>query len=140
LEELARLTKPADYEEVARLHRYLHNVPQDSPVTEDELRYVAMNPLCHVLALDDKVVSTASTNGIGLAAFQIIGVATPPELRNKGYARAVCASLIRTMWAAGARQCVLFTEIENLAAQACYRKLGFCAHGEYWMAKLGKNS
>jgi RimJ/RimL family protein N-acetyltransferase len=137
-EELARLIKPGDYEEVARLHRYLHNVPQDSPVTEEELRSVSMNPLCYVLVSDGKVVSTATTNGIGISAFQIIGVVTLPELRKKGYASAICASLIRRMWADGALRSILFTEIDNSAAQACYYRLGFRADGEYWMAKIRK--
>ena len=137
-EESARLFLPKDHQSVARLFRHLHHQPQDPPITEEELRMVAMNPNCYVLEVDGEVVSTASTNGVGISAFQIIGVSTHPDHRNKGYARAVCAALTRAMWDAGARRCVLFTEIENVVAQACYRKLGFSTTDEYWLARLEK--
>jgi predicted GNAT family acetyltransferase len=40
------------------------------------------------------------------------------------------------IWAVGARHCILFTDIENIAAQACYKKLGSRADGEYWVARF----
>jgi RimJ/RimL family protein N-acetyltransferase len=135
-EELVRPMQPADRESVARLHRYLRQTPQDLPVTEEELQAVSMNPSCYVLETGGETVATALTNGMGISSFQILGVATNTQHRNQGYARAVCAALMRDMWAAGARCCVLFTEIDNLAAQACYRRLGFRVSGEYWMCKL----
>jgi RimJ/RimL family protein N-acetyltransferase len=75
---------------------------------------------------------------MGITAFQILGVSTHPAHRNRGHARAVCAALIRAMWAAGARQCILFTETHNATALACYKKLGFETKTEYWMAKVKK--
>jgi RimJ/RimL family protein N-acetyltransferase len=138
-ESQVRLIAPDDYPAVARLFRYLHGESQDASLTEDELRLAAINPLCYVLEIGGKILATASTNGLGLTAFQILGVSTHPEHRNRGYARAVCATLIRTMWAAGARRCILFTEIHNDAAQACYKKLGFTTKTEYWLAKLVKS-
>ncbi len=137
-EDLARLIVPSDYADVVLLHRYLRLEPSDAPATEEELRAVGMNSLCQVLELKGSIVSTALTNGMGISAFQILGVATKLEHRNKGYARAVCASLIREMWKAGARQSILFTQLDNFAAQACYKKLGFRIDGEYWVAKLSK--
>jgi len=131
---------PADHKAVALLLRSLNNQPPDLPVTEEELRKVSMNPSCHVLAVGGEVVATAQTNGLGISAFQILGVATHAEHRNRGYARAVCASLIRVMWNAGARQSVLFTGFDNAAALACYEKLGFQAKGEYWVARLASTS
>jgi RimJ/RimL family protein N-acetyltransferase len=137
-EPYARLITPDDYPAVARLFRYLHGESQEDPLSEEELRLAAVNPGCYVLEIGGEIVSTASTNGLGITAFQILGVSTHPEHRNRGYARAVCAALIRTMWAAGARRCILFTEIHNDAAQACYKKLGFATKTEYWLAKLKK--
>jgi predicted GNAT family acetyltransferase len=137
-EQHVRLIAPNDYPTVARLFRYLHGESQDSPLTEEELRIAAINPSCYVLEIDGEIVSTASTNGIGITAFQILGVSTHPDHRNHGYARAVCAVLIRAMWTAGARRCILFTETHNAAAQACYRKLGFDTKTEYWLARLEK--
>ena len=136
LEDLVRPITPGDYATVARLLRYLRNQPLDSPLTEEELRILSLNPYCYGLVVDGEVVSTAQTNGIGISSFQILGVSTQPEHRNKGYARAVCASLIRKMWDAGARQSILFTGFDNVAALACYKKLGFRVSGEYWVARL----
>jgi ribosomal protein S18 acetylase RimI-like enzyme len=138
LEELARLVTLDDYPSIVRLHRYLHRESQELPISEEDLQKVAMNPLCYVLEVDGEVVSTATTNGVGISAFQILGVSTHPGHRNKGYACAVCAYLIRTMWEAGARRSVLFTEKDNFVAQACYLKLGFRSTDDYWLAKLEK--
>jgi ribosomal protein S18 acetylase RimI-like enzyme len=135
-EELARPIAPADHEAVARLLRYLEDRPQEPPVTGDELAKVRTNPTRHVLVADGRIASTACTNGIGISAFQILGVATDPQHRNRGYARAVCASLIRAMRAQGARQTVLFTGRGNAAAQRCYAGLGFRRTGEFWVARL----
>ena len=99
-----------------------------------------MNPLRHVLEDCGKIVSTASTNGLGLAAFQILGVATLPEARRQGYASAVCAALMRTMHSQGAKSCVVFTGLGNLAAQRCYEQLGFRITGEYYVAEFAPAS
>jgi ribosomal protein S18 acetylase RimI-like enzyme len=135
-EDLVRPITPADYAAVALLLRYVRNQPLESPLTEEELEILSLNPYCYGLVVDGEVVSTAQTNGIGISSFQILGVSTQPEYRNKGYARAVCASLIRKMWDAGARQSILFTGFDNDAALACYKKLGFRVSGEYWVARL----
>jgi RimJ/RimL family protein N-acetyltransferase len=137
-EDLARPITPADYASVALLLRYVRNQPLDSPLTAEELEILSLNPCCYVLTVGDEVVSTAQTNGIGISSFQVLGVSTQPEHRNKGYARAVCAALIRKMWDSGAHQCILFTGFDNVAAQACYKKLGFRIQGEYWVARLLK--
>ena len=137
-EEKARPIAPADHQAVARLLRYLENRSQEPPVTAEELVKVGTNPTRHVLVADGRIASTASTNGIGISAFQILGVATEPEHRRRGYARAVCASLIRAMRGQGARQTVLFTGRGNAAAQRCYQGLGFRPTGEFWVAKLSR--
>jgi ribosomal protein S18 acetylase RimI-like enzyme len=137
-EDLVRLITPADYAAVALLLRYVRNQPLESPLAEEELLMLSLNPYCYGLVVDGEVVSTAQTNGIGISSFQILGVSTQPEFRNKGFARAVCSSLIRKMWDAGARQSILFTGFDNLAALACYKKLGFRVTGKYWVARLTK--
>ena len=134
-EEFVRMITAADFKTVRLLHQYLQNLPQEPPVTDEELLLVGLNPT-RVLAVDGEIVATASTNGMGISAFQILGVVTKPEHRNKGYARAVCGALIHSMWAEGSRQCILFTQIDNIAAQACYKKLGFRIVGEYWVARF----
>jgi len=79
---------------------------------------------------------TATTNGLAIEAFQILGVATSPEHRGRGYAQAACAALIRRMQAKGAKRCVLFTGRDNLAAQRCYERLGFRTTATYHLAKF----
>jgi len=136
-EDSTRPVRSEDAPELALLLRYVQNVvDQRAPVTEEELSRVRMNPLRHVLVADGRIVSTASTNGIGIKAFQILGVATAPDVRRRGYASAVCASLIRAMGRESAERCVLFTGRENRPAQRCYERLGFRTTGAYYVAKF----
>lgn len=135
-EDRVRPVRLGDHIRVVKLLRQIHDRPREAPVTERELRAVLMNPLCLVLDDGSGAVATAQTNGMGIDAFQVLGVATDPECRNRGYARAVCASLVRAMWDRGARRAVLFTKRDNPAALKCYRNLGFHVLGEYWVARL----
>jgi len=131
-----RLVRESDGPAVARLVRYISRPTDESPLTEDEIAKAVLNPLRHVLEIQGQIVSTASTNGLGLTAFQILGVATLPEFRRRGYASAVCAALMHTMHGQGAQGCVLFTGIDNLSAQRCYERLGFRATGAYYVAEF----
>lgn len=136
-EEFARPIDPGDAEAAALLMRALHSPDRTGPVTEAELTRVLMNPQRMVLEINGHVVSTATTNGVGVHAFQILGVSTSPACRNRGYARAVCAALIRKMQATrNATHAVLFTGLDNAAAQRCYQSLGFRTTGTYYMAKF----
>ena len=139
-EELVRAMEPADHEGTVKLLRYIQDRPQEPPVTKEELRKVRMSPFRRVLVANGQVVSTASTNGLGIAAFQILGVATALAHRAKGYARAVCASLMREMWREGARQGIIFAPTDNQPAQRCYKGLGFQATGDFWVAKLERQT
>ena len=131
-----RLVRASDGPAVARLVRYISRPTDDSPLTEDEVAKARLNPLRHVLEMGGQIVSTASTNGLGLTAFQVLGVATLPEFRRRGHASTVCAALMRTMHGQGAKSCVLFTGIDNLSAQRCYERLGFRATGAYYVAEF----
>ena len=136
-EELARPMREGDHERVARLLRQTQNViAPDAALTEGELNKVRRNPLRHVVEVDGRAVSTASTNGIGINAFQILGVATDPEYRRRGCARAVCAALVRSMARKGAKRCVLFSARGNTPAIRCYESLGFRTTGSYYVAKV----
>lgn len=135
-EEKVRGVEDRDAMACARLQRFLVWPRDDSPIREEELRRAVSNKMRLVLEVEGEVVSTATTNGLAIEAFQILGVATFPEHRGRGYARGVCAALIRRMKEKGAKRCVLFTGPENVAAQRCYAGLGFGIVGEYWMAKF----
>jgi len=65
----------------------------------------------------------------GVAA--IGNVATRPEARGRGLARAVCAALCRDLIGRGVRHVGLNVRTDNAAAVACYRGLGFAPVAEY---------
>jgi ribosomal protein S18 acetylase RimI-like enzyme len=60
---------------------------------------------------------------------QIGGVWTPPDLRSRGYGRAVVAGSLLDVRARGVTRAVLFAERED--AKRAYRGLGFVVVGEY---------
>ena len=52
-------------------------------------------------------------------------VYTPPELRRRGYASALTASVSARMLAAGRRFCFLYTDLENQTANRIYGDIGY---------------
>jgi GNAT superfamily N-acetyltransferase len=62
---------------------------------------------------------------------QVGGVWTPPELRGRGYGRAVVAGSLQAARSEGAVRAVLFTGEENRSARAAYEALGFRVVGDY---------
>jgi predicted GNAT family acetyltransferase len=137
-EGLARPMTEEDAVRFVRLMRHMRGiVAEDAPVTEEELERARRgSALRQVIEVDGRLAATAGTSGIGIEAFQIIGVVTHPDARRKGYASAACASLIRRMAREGAKRCALFTGLENTPAQKCYEKMGFRTTGGYYMAEL----
>ncbi|MGE5610189.1 MAG: GNAT family N-acetyltransferase [Bacillota bacterium] len=135
-EKRVRLIRPHEAEELAWLLRYLTRPGDVSPMTEEEIAKVRLNPHRLVLEADGRIAATASTNGLGLRAFQILAVVTHPEARRRGYAKAVCSALIRQMRKQGAEHGALFTHHDNAAAKACYEGLGFRVTGDYCLGKL----
>ncbi|HEY6066629.1 MAG TPA: GNAT family N-acetyltransferase, partial [Thermoanaerobaculia bacterium] len=64
-------------------------------------------------------------------AVQVGGVWTPPDLRGRGYGRAVVAGSLLAARSEGARLALLFTGEENRSARAAYEALGFRVVGDY---------
>jgi GNAT superfamily N-acetyltransferase len=62
---------------------------------------------------------------------QVGGVWTPPQMRRRGYARAVVAGSLLAARSEGVRIAVLFTGEENLPARTAYEALGFRVVGDY---------
>src|SRR3546814_5637873 len=62
---------------------------------------------------------------------QIGNVWTPPELRGRGYARAVVAGALQYARRRGVADAILFTGDDNHAAQQAYVALGFTRIGDY---------
>lgn len=76
-------------------------------------------------------VSISSFNTAIQEAVQIGGVWTPPKLRRRGYGRAVVAASLLDARAEGVATSILFTGVENIAAQRAYEALGYRRIGDY---------
>lgn len=135
-EKLCRPFREEDTTRIVELLRHLHNHPDANQTTDADLDNIRNTYLRHVLIHQGQVVSTASTNGMGIHAFQILGVATDESCRRRGFATAVCASVIREMSWRGATRCVLFTERDNIPAQRCYLRMGFRMTGYFYLARF----
>jgi predicted GNAT family acetyltransferase len=131
-EGILRKITENDVDAVARLQRLINKIPLEAPLTEDERRRVQMSPMTVCLEVDGKIVAVASTNGLAIQAFQILGVATDPSYRRRGYAKAVCSFLICAMRELGGRTAILFTGKENVAALHCYLSMGFHITDRYY--------
>jgi len=125
-----------DVDSVVMLHRVLHSLSLEDPVTEEERIRVRACDVTFCLEIDEKVVSVAVSNGLAVRAFQILGVATDPAYRRRGYARAVCSHMIRYMQKRGAEKAIIFTEKDNIAAHQCYLSLGFQVVDRYYLASF----
>jgi predicted GNAT family acetyltransferase len=84
-----------------------------------------------VLENEGEPVATSTFNARLDDTVQIGGVWTPPELRGRGYARAVVAGSLLAARAEGVGRAVLFTPERNHAAQRAYESLGFRPIGDY---------
>ncbi|TPO05147.1 GNAT family N-acetyltransferase [Mesorhizobium sp. B1-1-5] len=82
-----------------------------------------------LLEADGKPVSLCTRTARAFESIQIGGVWTPPELRNRGYGRAVVAGALREAAQGGVTRAVLFTD--NPAARRSYEALGFRQVGDY---------
>jgi RimJ/RimL family protein N-acetyltransferase len=55
----------------------------------------------------------------------IAGVYTPPARRNRGYAAAVTAATVDSVFAEGRTMACLYSDLRNKASNRCYAKIGF---------------
>ncbi len=86
-----------------------------------------------VLEVGGRLVAASAFNARLPEAVQIGGVYTPPELRGRGYAKAVVAGSLLEVKVPRA---VLFTGEDSHAAQAAYRAIGFEHAGRYGLLLL----
>ncbi len=91
-----------------------------------------------VLELEDegRPVACSSFNAAIAEAVQVGGVWTPPDLRRRGYGRAVVATSLLDARAAGVKKGILFTGEDNVAAQKAYEALGFRLVGDFSIVLL----
>jgi predicted GNAT family acetyltransferase len=81
-------------------------------------------------------VATSGFNAALREAVQIGPVYTPPELRRRGYARAVVAASLLDARAEDVQTAILFTGEDNLPAQKAYTALGFRLAGAFRLVLL----
>jgi ribosomal protein S18 acetylase RimI-like enzyme len=93
---------------------------------------------CWVTMLNEEVVAMSAFNARIEEAVQIGGVYTPPAYRRQGYARAAVAQSLLDARAAGVVQAILFTDVDNVAADKAYRGIGFRTVGDFAIILLGK--
>lgn len=107
----------------------------DSPALRAECRETMTRSLHEgttwVLEANGRPVASTSFNARIAEAVQVGGVWTPPELRRRGYARAVVAASLLDARAEGVEKSILFTGQAHVAAQTAYRALGFQLIGDY---------
>jgi ribosomal protein S18 acetylase RimI-like enzyme len=89
-----------------------------------------------VLEAGGEPVACSSFNTATEEAVQVGGVWTPPDIRSRGYGRAVVAASLRDARADGVTTAILFTGRENVPAQRAYEALGFQHVGAYRMLLL----
>jgi predicted GNAT family acetyltransferase len=92
----------------------------------------------HTWILEDQgqPVACSSFNAATTEAVQVGGVWTPPELRRRGYGRAVVGASLLDARAENVERAILFTGKTNIAAQKAYVALGFRHIGDYRIVLL----
>lgn len=85
------------------------------------------------LFINQKLVSLARTSASNSMSTMVVGVATSPDARRKGYASAVVNALCRQEFAEGREFVCLF--YDNPEAGKIYRRAGFRELGSYSMLR-----
>jgi uncharacterized protein len=74
---------------------------------------------------DDQPVSLVGWGGATPNGIRVGPVYTPPELRRRGYATALTASVSADLLAAGNTFCFLYTDLENPTSNRIYMSIGY---------------
>jgi predicted GNAT family acetyltransferase len=110
-----------------------------TPLNRDP--FAALQPELDVgsvwLWANDGPVSLAIATPPAHGVSRVRCVFTPPEHRGRGYAAAVTAGASLGALAAGAKWCVLYTQLTNPTASAVYRRIGYRAVAERLSYRFG---
>jgi ribosomal protein S18 acetylase RimI-like enzyme len=122
-----------DHLTYARTVGALRGSPADQQVAHAERMAASPVPyLGWLLWQGNEVLACGQTAQEG-SFVGLYDVFTAPAARNQGLSRALCAALLRTAAAQGARIAYLQVEAVNAPAQAVYRRLGFAdAYGYHY--------
>jgi len=124
-ESLYPLQKEYDIIEVLPPKMY-----HDEFVCKMNLKRNLAHHLIYAVFYGNKAVAKAGTNAIGTFYFQIGGVFTEKQWRNKQLAQAVVSAVVKEALAQG-KKTVLFVKTQNEPAKAVYTNIGFEPCGNY---------
>lgn len=105
--------------------------PQVKEDTTAGIRRSMQDQNLWVLLHGGEIVSMTGANSWTNETIQVGGVYTPPDLRGRGYGRAVVAGQLLDARELGASVGILFTGIDNVPAQKAYEAIGFQYIGGY---------
>jgi GNAT superfamily N-acetyltransferase len=113
--------------------------PHDALPTPDGVQKTAAAGNYRFWIVDGEPVSMAGIVRRTRNAAAIAGVYTPSAFRNRGYASAVTAAVVDSVFAEGRTMACLYTDLRNPASNRCYAKIGFkpaCRSWHYPRARI----
>jgi RimJ/RimL family protein N-acetyltransferase len=113
--------------------------PYDSLPTPDGVQKTAAAGNYRFWIVDGGPVSMAGVVRRTRHGAAIAGVYTPLALRGRGYAGAVTAALVDSVFAEGRTMACLYADLRNPASNRCYAKIGFkpvCRSWHYPRARV----
>ena len=105
--------------------------PQLDASSAKEMAPLIAQRSCFLLEAGGEPVALSAFNAMLPDCVQVGAVYTPPELRGRGYARAVVAASLLAARDAGVTRSILFTGQDNAFARRAYLALGYRVVGEY---------
>ena len=136
-----RVARPEDLRRVADFVQGLTSEAFGEVIGADEAlvradAHIARGTM-HVWDVDGDVVSVAAAVAPTRHGIRINNVYTPPELRGRGYAGAVVASLTQAMLDAGREFTFLHTDMSNPISNRLYARIGYRHVGDLDVLRRG---
>jgi RimJ/RimL family protein N-acetyltransferase len=124
---LARLIEPADFALFADwMVAFLKEAAPHDPLPScEDLERTIADRRFQFWIVDGAPVAMAGIVRRTRNVAAIAGVYTPPALRGRGYAAAVTAAVVDSVFAEGRTTACLYSDLRNLASNRCYAKIGF---------------
>ena len=116
----------------------LHNRNMGDDWTEEKMKQLISEGVVYVWDVEEKARAMAMTTRPTRHSISVSGVYTPPELRRRGYATALVASLSDFLLDQGYAIICLFTDLSNPTSNAIYQKIGYepiCDYHQYYFER-----
>lgn len=115
--------RPAGAGDRGRLIEWMGDFAREAGVDDNPVQMVDRRPL--YVWEDGEPVSVVGLSPAVAGVARIGPVYTPPRLRGRGYASSAVAGVSRSALAAGAAQCILYTDLANPHSNRIYAALGY---------------